>query len=77
MANQDPKDFKGKDVATEIALGSLVAGHQNTRDQLAILRQTRGQRQVGELKIPAHLKTPISLDVDLAKPKAGRAGGGE
>ena len=71
------KDFKGKDVATQIALDGLTAAQQSTRDQLAILRQTRGQRDVGQLKIPVHLQQPISLDVDLAQPKGSRAGGDE
>ena len=77
MAIDNPKDFKGKDVATQVALDGLTAAQQNTRDQLAILRQTRGQRDVGQLKIPVHLQAPISLDVDLAKPKNSRAGGDE
>jgi hypothetical protein len=72
-----PKDLKGKDVATQIALDGLTSAQQNTRDQLAILRQTRGQRQVGELKIPVHLQTPIDLGSDLVKAKPSRAGGDE
>lgn len=76
-ANQDnrTKDLKAKDVPTQIALDALTSAQQNTRDQLAILRQTRGQRDVGTLKIPTHLQQAMPL-VDLGvKEKATRAGG--
>ena len=73
----DSKDFKGKDVVTQIALDGLTATQQTTRDQLAILRQTRGQRQVGELKVPVHLQQPISLVDAGVKEKNSRAGGDE
>lgn len=71
----DPKDFKAKDVATQIALDGLTSAQQNTRDQLAILRQTRGQRDVGQLKIPVHLQQPLMLVDAGVKEKHSRAGG--
>lgn len=70
-------EIKGKDVVTQIALDGLRSTQQSTLDQLAILRQTRGQRQVGELKIPAHLQQPIALTDAGVKEKATRAGGDE
>lgn len=58
-----PKVLTGAAINAETAvmLEHVGAVHQNTRDQLAILRQTRGQRQVGALKIPAHLQAPLSI----------------
>ena len=64
-----------KDVATQIALDALGAVQQHTLDELAILRQTRGQRDVGSLKIPANLQTTIPLDDSGVQTRAGRAGG--
>ena len=77
-ANQDDrtKDLKAKDVETQIKLDGLTAAQQSTRDQLAILRQTRGQRDVGQLKIPVRLQQPIVL-TDVVQEKATRAGGDE
>lgn len=34
---------------------------RRTLDELAILRQTRGQRSVGELVIPVELRAPIQI----------------
>lgn len=73
----NPKDLKAKDVATQIAVDNLIAGQQNVLDQLAILRQTRGQRDVGSLKIPAHLQHPFELVDAGVKEKNTRAGGDE
>jgi hypothetical protein len=42
----------------DLQLGALDFVHKGVRDQLAILRQTRGQREVGTVKIPAHLAQP-------------------
>jgi hypothetical protein len=70
-------DVKAKDVVTEIVLSALTAGQQSVRDQLAILRQTRGQREVGTLKVPAHLQQPIVLTDAGVKERASRAGGDE
>ena len=77
-ANQDDrtKALKAKDVETQIKLDGLTAAQQSTRDQLAILRQTRGQRDVGQLKIPVRLQQPIVL-TDVVQEKATRAGGDE
>jgi hypothetical protein len=69
------KGLKAKDVATEIVLGAV--SQQSVRDQLAILRQTRGQREVGTLKVPAHLQQPIVLTDAGVKERASRAGGDE
>jgi hypothetical protein len=49
----EPKTVQGKAV-----LDAFMASTQSTRDQLAILRQTRGQREVGALIVPPHLRTP-------------------
>lgn len=59
----------------------LFADHSNVRSQLDILRQTRGQRNVGELTIPAHLRQSEMLgsadgvetrvDVAAVKPMKG------
>ncbi len=78
-ANQDDrkKKIKGKDVATQVALDQLVTTQQSTLDQLAILRQTRGQRTVGTLKIPANLQQPVTLNDVGVKEKPSRAGGDE
>jgi hypothetical protein len=35
---------------------------QGVRDQLAVLRATRGQRAVGAVTVPVHLQVPIPLD---------------
>lgn len=70
----DGRDFQGKDVVTQVQLDHLTSAQQSTRDQLAILRQTRGQRDVGSLKVPMHLQQPIIL-VDNVKEKPSRAGG--
>lgn len=77
MSINNPKDFKGKDVATQIALDSLTSAQDNTRQQLDILRKTRGQRDVGQLKIPVHLQQPFSLTDAGVKEKNSRAGGDE
>lgn len=45
-----------------VILDHLHAVNQNTRDQLSILRKTRGQREVGAVKIPAHLQVPDIID---------------
>ena len=73
----NPKDVKAKDVATQIALDGLRSTQQSTLDQLAILRQTRGQREVGEVKIPVHLQQPFELRDVGVKEKNTRAGGDE
>jgi len=46
------------------ALAALSMEHTDVRKQLDILRQTRGQRQVGKLIIPPHLRSnePMSDD---------------
>lgn len=76
MSINNPRDFKAKDVATQIAVDGLISAQQNTLDQLAILRQTRGQRDVGQLKIPVNLQQPIIL-TDQVQEKPSRAGGDE
>jgi len=76
MSINNPKDFKGKDVVTQIALDGLTSAQQSTRDQLAVLRQTRSQRNVGQLKVPVHLQQPILL-TDQVQAKPSRAGGDE
>jgi hypothetical protein len=47
---------------TAILLGHVQALQGNTKAQLDILRQTRGQRVVGTLRIPPHLAVPEMLD---------------
>ena len=49
-----------KDSQTQAMLDALALAQQNTLDQLAILRQTRGKRQVEAVKIPAHLQQPVT-----------------
>lgn len=71
-----PEPIKAKDIVTQVALDALSAAQHNTLDQLAILRQTRGQRQVGSLKIPPHLSGgTILLDDSGVQTRATRAGG--
>lgn len=77
MSINNPKDLKAKDVPTQIAVDSLISTQKNTLDQLAILRQTRGQRDVGQLKVPAHLQQPFSLIDAGVQEKNTRAGGDE
>lgn len=48
---------KNLPLALQVQVDALTASQQNTRDQLAILRQTRGQREVGEVKVPPHLRS--------------------
>jgi hypothetical protein len=51
------------DPATQIIQECLATQQRNVRQQLDILRKTRGQREVGTVKIPAHLQQPtIILD---------------
>jgi len=45
-------------IEQELALGALELQQKLVRDELAILRKTRSQREVGSLKIPAHLAMP-------------------
>ncbi len=72
-----PAPKAAKDVATQLAVDALVAGQQDTLDQLAILRQTRGQRDVGKLIVPANLRSPFPLDDSGVTTRATRAGGDE
>jgi hypothetical protein len=51
------------DPAKAFILDHLQSIQQGTRDQLAILRQTRGQRDVGSVKIPAHLIAPVMVKI--------------
>ena len=50
-----------KDAATQAALDGLLSVQKVTLDELAILRQTRGQREVGSVKVPPHLQAPMIL----------------
>jgi hypothetical protein len=45
-------------VETEFLLGALQMEHKTVRDQLSILRQTRGQRNVGSVTVPGYLRVP-------------------
>jgi hypothetical protein len=72
-----PEPGQAKDVATQVALDALGASQQNTLDQLAVLRQTRGQRVVGSLKVPVHLQGSIMLDDSNVQKRTSRAGGDE
>jgi hypothetical protein len=49
--------------AARVMLDHLHSVQVSTQQQLDILRKTRGQRVVGEVRIPAHLQVPTSLDV--------------
>lgn len=60
--NQIVNDVPSMDVATRVMLDHLGAVQANTRMQLDILRKTRGQRNVGEVKIPAHLQSTEPVD---------------
>jgi hypothetical protein len=45
-------------VEREFRLGALRLQQKAVMDELTILRQTRGQRTVGEVKVPSHLASP-------------------
>jgi hypothetical protein len=49
--------------AVRVEAEYLHSVHTNIRQQLDILRKTRGQREVGTVKIPPHLQTNSPLDV--------------
>ena len=72
-----PASPRAKDAATQFAVDALVAGQQSTLDQLAILRQTRGQRDVGTLVVPVNLRNPFPLDDGGVQARATRTGGDE
>jgi len=61
--NRIKSDVKPKDAATAVMLDHLNAVQSNTLQQLDILRKTRGQRDVGSVKIPAHLQVAMPVDV--------------
>jgi hypothetical protein len=56
-------DVPVKDAATAVMLDHLHAVQSSTLQQLDILRKTRGQREVGSVKIPAHLQVAMPMDV--------------
>lgn len=47
-------------LATRLDLGD-GGNRRRTLDELAILRQTRGQRNVGELVVPVELRVPVQI----------------
>ena len=51
-------------------LAALSIEHSSQRKELDILRKTRGQRDVGSLKVPAHLQAGIPMAADDVKPRA-------
>ena len=55
-------DVPAMDAATKVLLDHVHAVQSRTRMELDILRKTRGQRNVGEVKIPAHLQIPTPMD---------------
>ena len=55
------EELRPKDVATALMVDALKSVQQNTLDQLTILRQTRSQRTVGRLVVPAPLRAAVSL----------------
>lgn len=58
---------KVKDAATQVMVDNLAATQVSTRQQLDILRKTRGQREVGTVKIPPHLRDPMLINVSGGK----------
>ena len=57
-----PEVVPVRDAVTSVMLDHLHAVHVNTAAQLDILRKTRGQREVGSVKVPAHLQVPDMVD---------------
>lgn len=60
--NRPHNDVPVKDVASKVVLDHLNSVQSNIRAQLDILRRTRGQRNVGEVRIPAHLRADDFID---------------
>ena len=60
--NRPVNDVAPVNPVAKVMLDHLGAVQANTRMQLDILRKTRGQRNVGEVKIPAHLQFVEPLD---------------
>lgn len=69
--NRDVKQNVSR--ATRDQLDALSIEHTQVRQQLDILRKTRSQRDVGTLKIPAHLQTVITIDDTGVKQTGGIA----
>lgn len=46
----------------QVLVDHVDAVHATVRAELDVLRQTRGQREVGSVKVPAHLRAAEMLD---------------
>lgn len=55
-------------VAQQAALEILHNAQAATRAELDVLRRTRPQREVGALKVPAHLAAAAAIPITLAGP---------
>jgi hypothetical protein len=64
LVSAKPRPHLSKDdqaqLASRLDLGD-GGERRRTLDELAILRQTRGQRQVGSVIIPVHLRVPMQM----------------
>jgi hypothetical protein len=60
--NRTHNDVPAMDAATKVLLDHVGAVQGNVRAQLDILRQTRGQRIVGEVRVPPHLQVVQMID---------------
>lgn len=60
--NQFPQPKKNLPQAVKDQFDALSIQAASTRQQLDILRQTRGSRNVGTVKVPPHLQTGDVLD---------------
>lgn len=61
--NRTPEIVPALNEAVKVERDYLHGVQSSVREQLDILRKTRGQRNVGEVKIPAHLQAPLIVDV--------------
>lgn len=60
-----------KAVEAQILAEHIRSVHANVRAQLDILRKTRGQREVGSVKIPVEFQAPVVIDVDGVEQRSG------
>lgn len=65
--------IKPRNAETQVLADHLDTVHNSVRDQLDVLRKTRGQRKVGALKVPAHLREAMRLGNDGVEVRANIA----
>ena len=68
--NRIKNDVKPLNEATKVMLDYVGGEQANIKMQLDILRKTRGQRNVGEVQIPAHLRVMEMLDASGVEERA-------